>query len=349
MFGVIDAWGSPSWTVFPETPHSTAVCYSAMIEQSVKALGIRFQARVQLDLFEQLFLRRLVDERIKIPRAMEQDFLEPSNSAEDRIKQAILDYRHYQGQKWQTELRRQRERLAAAERRLAVRATKKAAAEQRIATDKIAWYESRLEGLHRNRPEPQDGRIFPQWYAPVISAECRQLVVGPMRYQLRPSGKPASIDQQLDGLYNARRDSLTGFWRGQFGTHHGVVVVSSFFENVARHKYEHRPLEPGEQAQNLVVHFQPAPSHEDRAPPDMIVACVWDSWVGAGEPELRSFAAITDEPPAEVSLTGHDRCVVALRSQLVGLWLTPEGRPDEELFRLLADREPYVLRHRLVG
>ena len=34
----------------------------------------------------------------------------------------------------------------------------------------------------------------------------------PMRYHCRQNGKPASIDKQYDGLYNARRDNLDGYW-----------------------------------------------------------------------------------------------------------------------------------------
>jgi putative SOS response-associated peptidase YedK len=320
-----------------------------MIEQSVKALGIRFQARIQLDLFEEVFRRRLVDGRLKIPKAMELDFLEPTNEAEQRIKQAIVEYRQRQGQMWQAELVRQKERLASAERSLARRATKKALSEQRIARNKVAFFQTKLDDLYRDRPEPRDTRVFPQWYAPVVGIEEGQWVVRPMRYHLRPSDAPASIDQRFDGLYNARRDNLTGFWRGQFGRHHGVVVMTSFFENVARHDYEHRPLALGEATQNLVVHFEPTPGTAPSTPIDMVVACVWDHWASAGEPELWSFAAITDEPPAEVRATGHDRCVVALRAQNVALWLTPETRRDVELFRLLTDREPYVYRHRLAG
>lgn len=329
--------------------HSWPVCYSAMVEQSIRALGIRFRARIQLDLFEQLFVRRIVDERIKIPKAMEHDFLEPASEGERRIQQAILEYRKIQGQKWEAELRRQRERLATAERSLAQRATKKAASELRIASNKIAWHEAKLSDLNRDRIEPRDTRIFPQWYAPVICAHRGEMVIRPMRYHLRPHDKPATIDQRFDGLYNARRDNLTGFWRRQFGTRHAVIVVTSFFENVARHEYEHRPLAPGERPQNLVVHFQATPDEPASTQPDLAVACLWDHWQGIEEPELWSFAAITDEPPAEVAETGHDRCVVALRTGNVSSWLSPEGCHDDELFRLLAAREPHVFRHRLAG
>jgi putative SOS response-associated peptidase YedK len=320
-----------------------------MIEQSVKALGIRFQARIQLDLFETLFRRRIADERIKLPKAMEADFLNPVTEAEQRIWRAIQEYRAYQGEKFKGELQRQKERLVAAERRLSVRSTKSAENELRIAGNKIAWYESKQEDLYREQLEPNDSRVFPQWYAPIVTMQAGQCVVRPMRYHLRPANKPASVDQCFDGLYNARRDSLAGFWRGQFGVHHGVAVVTSFFENVARHDYEHRALMPGEATQNLVVHFQPTPIAESVSPSEMLVPCLWDHWTHPKEPELWSFAAITDEPPPEVRATGHDRCVVALQQKNLVLWLDPGKRRDEELFRILSEREPYVYRHRLAG
>ncbi len=34
------------------------------------------------------------------------------------------------------------------------------------------------------------------------------------------------------GTYNARRDNLQGFWKGQFGHTHGLIVVNAFYENV---------------------------------------------------------------------------------------------------------------------
>ena len=50
-----------------------------------------------------------------------------------------------------------------------------------------------------------------------------QRVVKPMRYQCRLPDKPARNDVLYPGTYNARRDSLEGYWRGAFGLRHGVV------------------------------------------------------------------------------------------------------------------------------
>lgn len=320
-----------------------------MIEQDVKALSLRFQARVQLDLFEELFRRRIHDESLRLPKGMELAFLEPASAAEARIHAAILEYRAAQKRRWEGELSQQKERLFAAERRLVTRSTKTAQNQLRIAQNKVAWFEAKLDELSRDQPQAEDARIYPRWYAPVITLENDEWLVRPMRYHLRPSNKPASIDAKFDGLYNARRDSLTGFWREQFGRRHAIVVMSAFFENVARHDYEHRALGTGERVGNVVVRFEPQPVVAGQTPPQMTVACLWDRWVGADAPDLYSFAAVTDSPPEDVNEAGHDRCVVPLRPEHVPVWLTPETRRDEELFRILADRAAHRFGHRLAG
>ena len=124
-------------------------------------------------------------------------------------------------------------------------------------------------------------------------------VIKPMRYQCRPEGKPAFYDNKYPGTYNARRDNLEGFWKGQFGRTHGVLIVNAFYENVNRHKAEGRELSQGEEVQNMVLEFRPRPEQ------DMLAACVWSRWSGPDGEELLSFAAITDEPPVEVAAAGH--------------------------------------------
>jgi putative SOS response-associated peptidase YedK len=114
-------------------------------------------------------------------------------------------------------------------------------------------------------------------------------VIKPMRYQCRPAGKPAIYDVKYPGTYNARRDNLTGFWKGLFGYTHGLVLVSAFYENVSRLRLENRvPLE-GEKDENVVLEFRPNP------PQEMLIACLWSHWQGKDEPDLLSFAAVTDE------------------------------------------------------
>jgi putative SOS response-associated peptidase YedK len=110
------------------------------------------------------------------------------------------------------------------------------------------------------------------------------------------------------------------------------MVVDSFYENVPLHVKEHRELGPEERAQNLVLHFTPNPAQP------MLIACLWSHWTLTGEPDVRGFAAITDEPPADVAAAGHDRCIINLKPEHVESWLTPNGRSSEDLQEILSDR-----------
>ena len=311
------------------------MCYSAMVEQRYKAWE-RFRARHTEKAFEELFQRRVGDDSVKVAKALEANYAEPRTPSELRVKGYIEAYHERVAREHQTALFAQRKRLADAERKLKAKETKKALEEKRIATSKVAWHLEKLADLTRTEPMPDDARIFPFWYAPVAVMEEGEIVVRPMRYHCRPNGKPASIDRSHDGLYNARRDSLEGFWGPLFGRRHAVVMVTSFFENVARHDFEKRALRPDEKAQNLVLHFKP------RMAAPMLLACVYDCWRRPGERDLYSFAAITDDPPPEIAAVGHERCVIPLKESNVQAWLAPEGREKAELYGILDDRErPY--------
>ena len=103
-------------------------------------------------------------------------------------------------------------------------------------------------------------------YGGVIVKQDGTNLLIPMRSFCRPAGKPAFYNKKFPGLYNARRDNLEKFWAEQFGTHHAIMVMDSFFENVSMHTLQHRELAPGEQEQNVVftVHTETGAKHVDR-------------------------------------------------------------------------------------
>jgi putative SOS response-associated peptidase YedK len=170
-----------------------------------------------------------------------------------------------------------------------------------------------------------------------------QRVVKPMRYQCRIAGKPASYDVKYLGTYNARRDNLEGFWKPLFGYSHGILVVSEFYENVKRAKMEGCVLAEGDQDENVVLEFKPNPPH------GMLVACLWSRWSAPGEPDLLSFAAITDEPPPEVAAAGHDRCIIPIQPENIDAWLNPDSGDLAALFAILDDRDRPYYEHRLAA
>ena len=318
------------------------MCYSALVEQNLKRLMRLGDARVDMEMFEELFHRRAEGDDIKLAKALEANFLAPATPPERRIAADIRAFHAGQAQKWETELFKQKKRLADAGRILAKRTTKKAEEDRRIAGNKIAWLLAKLADLRRTGVRADDGRIFPLWFAPVLVEEGGERLIRPMRYHLRAHGRPADTDRRYPGLYNARRDNLEGYWKNLFGRHHAVCVVQSFYENVARHDFEKRALYPGEKPQNLVLHFNPLPSA------DMLVACLWDRWQSPGAAELYSFAAITDEPPEEVAATGHNRCIIPLRPENLSAWLSPNPDPAA-LYPLLDNRERPYYAHELAA
>jgi putative SOS response-associated peptidase YedK len=319
------------------------MCYSAMVETSFRKLERLFGARPDYDQLELLFQQRLQDRSIKIPRGMEANFDDPRNDVEARIKALIGEHRTRQIAEWDQALSKQRTRQANAERALLQKDTAKAREELRISTDKIGWYEDKLENIRRTELSDADTRIFSMWYAPVVvRGDGDTLQITPMRYHCRPAGKPKWYDKKFDGLYNARMDSLTEFWRGLFGHTHALMVLNGFYENVKRHDLSRRELAAGEKPENVVLHFKPRPTLP------MLVPCVWSDWTQEGEAPLRSMALITTDPPPEIAAAGHNRCPVNLQPERVMDWLRPDGRAPAELLRVLGDRATPYYEHRVL-
>ena len=315
------------------------MCYSAQVVQVVRKLHRELGIRLDYEEAFRLFMRRLDDPGIVMSRGFEANFDDPATDLERRIKAAIDEYRSRTATKVEKDLFSQKTRLVNAERSLREKETKKAREDVRIATSKIETLTTKLSDLRRSETTASDNRIFPMVYAGVIIKQDGQNVLTPMRYFCRPAGKPAFYDKKFPGLYNARRDNLEKFWGEQFGHHHALMVVETFFENVQLHAMEHRELKAGEEAQNVVLQFTPQPAEP------LLIACLWSHWTDPDEPDVRGFAAITDEPPVDVAAAGHDRCIVNLKPEHVEAWLTPEGRSSEELQAILSDRAMPVIQH----
>lgn len=307
------------------------MCYSSQIAAEWKKYRRHYGVEISLREYFDLFWRRAQGEKIKIPKGMEDGFMQPETDAEAEVKAVIDRWREAEATRLEQELFKQRRRLADAERSLATKVTKKATDDQRIASDKVSQILGWIGDLQRTEAQPRDSRIYPMHYSHVIVWEEGRRVLKPMRYGCRPAGKPAFYDTKFPGTYNARLDNLQKFWRGQFGHTHAVMVATSFYENVDR------------DGKNVVLEFRP-----DLAEP-MLVACLWSRWTNAGEPDLLSFAAITDEPPEEVAAAGHDRCIIPIKPEYLDSWLNPDPADLNGSLAILNDRmRPYYL-HRLAA
>lgn len=305
------------------------MCYSAQITEGYRKYLRMTGAEIDMDQFLEILGLRPVG-NLRIPRAIDRWFDEPATPKEVQAKQLIDHHRAGMVTKLEQEIFTQRKRLADAERKLKDKETKAALESKRIATSKVEKALRDLPLYKDSKPTKLDARIFPFHYAPIVINEGGRNVIRLARYHCRQAGKPEFYDRKFPGLYNARRDNIDRFWRREFGHTHALLLVESFFENVDR------------EGHNAVLHFVPKPQDT------MLIACVYSEWQGP-EGRLLSFAAITDEPPAEVAAAGHDRMIVNLKPENVQRWLTPEGRGDDELQAILSDRQTPYYEHEVLA
>jgi putative SOS response-associated peptidase YedK len=310
------------------------MCYSSRIEADYRRYLRETDARLSFDDFRLIFWERSKGRKVKIPRAMEDAFLAGDSPEEMAIAALIREHRAAETVRLEQELFAQRTRLADAERKLAEKTTKAASESKRIAASKVTQIMGWLADLRRTDGQGGDARIFPGVYAYVLVVENGQRVVKPMRYGCRPAGKPANYDIKYPGTYNARRDNLEGFWKGQFGRGHGVALWWRFYEHVDR------------AGQDVVLEFTPSTGDL------MAVACLYSHWTppaGSDEPDLWSFAAITDEPPPEVAAAGHDRCIIPLKPENLESWLNPDPADLAAQQAILDHRQRYFYEHRMAA
>ncbi|MGN7917337.1 SOS response-associated peptidase family protein [Lysobacter sp. 22409] len=320
------------------------MCYSAKVRAEYREYVKEFGATLSLDAYVAEYWEQMGDEWVKkLPKAFRAWFNEAQTPEEARIRAEIAAWEAQATTKTQQDLFTQAKRLADAERSLKTKVTKKAENDVRVATNKIGQFKAKLEDLQRTELKDRDSRIYPASLAPVIVSEGGRRVVKFMRYQCRPCGKPASYDRQYPGTYNARRDNLEKFWKGQFGFTHGVMLADAFYEHVKRHDMEGRPLGAGEEEEDVILEFKPNTGKR------MVVACLWSHWQGRGEPDLLSFAAITDDPPPEVAAAGHDRCIIPIKPENIDAWLNPDPKNLADMYAILDDRERPYYEHRMAA
>jgi putative SOS response-associated peptidase YedK len=298
------------------------MCYSAMVDASVKALSIRFQARIDTEAFRRHEQDRLAGSGFKSFRGFE-------TALDDDQGLELLSRR--KEREWadlRARLDEQKLRLSRAEIRFQMKATKTLANEIRIAGGKIRAIEQQLVEL--DGPIPMQERVFPRIFAPLLVWERGQRVLRPFRYHLRPAGEREEFDRQFDGTYNVRRDRLkeVRWWKSLYGKRHGLLVMRRFFEHVPAAGGGTRVLGFYEESEN-----------------ELLVPCLQDR-NEEGDFPFESFALITDDPNPEVLAAGHDRTPLVLPEEAIDPWLdTESGHSIEHFDRVLASKRPTVFRH----
>lgn len=298
------------------------MCYSALVLADLRKLERRFDAAIDVAAYDALVDTRLQAGRVRIPNAMDDALVALDGPAAGKVRA----WRAQQTEDLLRQLAEQEARLQRAREKLAVRETKAALNDVRVATNKIAQFNSRLQDLARADPKPRDARIWSGDYCSVALVDGDRLL-RPMRYQCRMPGWTAETEKQYPGTYNARRDNLETSWKRLFGRQHALMVVERFYESVDR------------DGKAVELEFVP------RTREPMLVPCLWSY---DERDRLYSFAAITDDPEPEVAEAGHDRTILDLKPEHVEAWLNPGG--DLKRMQAIFDdrRHPYY-EHREVA
>jgi len=319
------------------------MCYSAMVRADYQNFVREYGAKMSIKDFYEVFWRRLEDRKLDVVRSAEMAFATPQTEEERAVKDLIAKHAAAKLVELTEDLEKQKARLVTAEAKLLKKVTKVATKDKRVALKKIPWLQGLIDNLQRTHALASDARFLPGEFVPMMLMQHGVRVLKPMRFRLRPPHVPPSFDKEYDGTYNARRNKLKGFWREQYTNCRGVVVLTNFYEHVHRHMAEGRELAPGELVKDAVVEFRPEPEQYLHA------ACLWARWTGQGEPDLLSFALITDEPPPEVLAAGHDRCVIPLRREDIDAWLDPDQHDLDVLDAILDSRVRPYYNHVIVG
>ncbi len=327
-----------------------SMCYSAMVLQDARQLGLRFDARVQLDMYEDLFSRRGAGEKLSINKAMEIPFLQaPQSPQEFRISQMITDWRLSEISRCEVEMFSQKKRLANAEKTLKEKETKKAIEDLRISSKKITEIKNKISKLQTDTVKStSETSVFPFGFLSMIYVNQQgEKGIAPFRYHLRPNGQPESFDRKYNGCYNARKDNLGNpFWKPVFGKNHGLMVVHKFYEHVLANDYrvkDSSQITAVEGKKNLVLEFQPTGSEI------MLIPTLWDLNQQKDKADLFSCALITDHPPPEIAETGHNRCPIFLKEENLEAWLNPKGKSLQELHKILSDKHQVFYQHQIVS
>ena len=308
------------------------MCFSAETWTDYRKYVREFGAAIDVHEFVRIYGGRRKDGS-KIPKGMDAAFATPTSELEREIKGLIEQFNDEQLSKLEQELFKQVKRLADAERTLLTKTTQKALNDQRVAGNKVSQIKTKISAIKRTDIKDRDNRIFPLVYAPVLIIENGQRIVRPMRYQCRLAGKPATYDVDYNGTYNARRNNLEGFWRKEFGRQHGLIVATTFYENVE-----------APDGKNQVLKFTPKTGEP------MLIACLWSHWKGQGDqPDLHSFAAITDEPEPEVAAAGHDRTIINIKPEHIDAWLNPDPTNLGALYAIFDDKAHPYYEHQLAA
>lgn len=306
------------------------MCYSAMIEADLRELEKLFRVKIDWSSFDEAYKIRNDYSQAMIPSGLDSYIIQNAETPTQK-RLAKMAKEHYKAEieKFSSKLKKYEQDVKDFEAKLKSGSKVKDLAEKlekRRAT--VEWHKEKI-AYYEKIEETGAPRVFPNFYAPVIVRDGKEDALRLMRYHICPkNGKELNAFKY--NLFNARRDRLldSRTWKPIFGKQHGIFPFYRFYESVA-----------GENGESKIIYFEP----KDET--IMWSAAIFEeAKIESGL--LRSFAAVTDEPPPEVAAAGHDRCPIFLAKDDFGTWLEPKETSKEDLVALLDHKVPTYFQHK---
>lgn len=300
-----------------------------MIESDLRELEKMFGVKVDWTSFDEAFTLRDKYSQAMIPSAIDSYIIQNAETTLQK-RLAKMAKSHYQAEieKFSIKLKKYEQDVKDFETKLKSGSKIKDLEEKlRKRRETVQWHKEKIE-YYKKIEETGAPRVFPNFYTPVVVKDDSENVLRMMRYHVCPkNGKELNAFKY--NLFNARRDRLldSRTWKPLFGKQHGIFPFYRFYESV-----------PGENGEAKIIYFEP----KDRG--IMWSAAIFEE-SSIAEGFLRSFAAITDDPPPEVAETGHDRCPVFLKQENFDIWLEPKSMTKDELIILLDSKTPTYFEH----
>lgn len=235
-------------------------------------------------------------------------------------------------------------------------------------------YESEHHNPYKIKWPGSDGRIYPNYHAPVVSLnELGGCELRAMRYSAFPPAYVSDDSARKLSTFNARRDSLhKRFWSDSVLERRGVLVIKAFYEWVSvrnliqagvinlddiKAEFERQSLLRKQSIEKSGKKYKPTPT-ELKNPLDREVVISFNVKDGhdlvvpviySQNPEKSDwgFAIITDEPTPEIRAAGHDRMPVVLEVEQSSIWLSQEKRTLDAWVKFLEMKEKLIFCHQL--
>lgn len=306
------------------------MCYSALIKAELKDLEKLFGVKIDWSSFEEAYNIRSQYQYAQIPSGLDSYIIQNAETPLQK-RLAKMAKAHYKEEieKTTIKLKKFEQDVKDFEEKIKKGSKAKDLDEKlRKRRETVQKQKDKIESC-KNIEESGVPRIFPNYYAPVIVSDVKDKSIRLMRYHICPKNG-TELNTFKYNLFNARKDRLieSKMWKPIFGKQHAIFPFLRFYENVE-----------GEDGKSKTIYFTPKDQEI------MWSAAIFEE-AKLKEGLLRSFAAITDEPPPEVSAAGHDRCPIFLAEENFDLWLDPKNMTQEELVILLSSVVPTYFEHK---